>query len=67
MSNYKFETLGNASLRPGGNLSIRCTPGSFLRWWSVLYNLRSSGRGAQRMWIVHPQSVTHCQRRLAAK
>ena len=31
MSNYKFETLGNASLRPGGNLSIRCTPGSFLR------------------------------------
>ena len=32
-----------------------------------IVNLRSSGRGALRMWIVYPQSVTHCQRRLAAK
>ena len=32
-----------------------------------IVNLRSSGRRAQRMWVVYPQSVTHCQRRLAAK
>ena len=25
------------------------------------------GRGAQRMLVYHPASVTHCQRRLAAK